>query len=68
MKAGCTLRLRKNAPRFIVWHDKLGSEANLVECLSYEGKGNLVNHPPLGAGDFVVIEDSDQNMKWKVSK
>jgi hypothetical protein len=50
--------------QFIVWHDKLGGEANLVECLSYEGKGNVVNRPPLGSGDFVVIEDSDQNMKW----
>lgn len=50
--------------QFIVWHDTLGGEANMVECLSYEGKESVVNHPPLGAGDFVVIEDSDQKTEW----
>ncbi len=48
----------------IVWHDTLGGEANVVECLSYEGREDEVNIPPLGAGDFAVIEDSDQKTNW----
>ncbi len=50
--------------QFIVWHDTLNGEANMAECLSYEGKESVVNHPPLGAGDFVEIEDGDQNTQW----
>jgi hypothetical protein len=51
----------------------LGGNANGIECLSYEtsersgslddGKRN-VNIPPLAAGNFVLIEDSDQNLQW----
>ncbi|OQW91223.1 MAG: hypothetical protein BWK78_05210 [Thiotrichaceae bacterium IS1] len=50
--------------QFIIWHDTFGSHASKVECLSYEGREGMPNHPPLSAGDFVVIEDSDQNKKW----
>ena len=50
--------------KLIVWHDTLGSEANVIECLSYEGKEDKINSPPLGAGDFALIEDSDQKTWW----
>ncbi len=51
--------------QFIIWHDTFSSHTNQVECLSYEGRENMPNHPPLSVGDFVVIEDSDQdNKKW----
>lgn len=50
--------------KLIVWHDTLGSEAGVIECLSYEGKENEVSTPPLGAGDFALIEDSDQRTRW----
>lgn len=51
--------------QFIIWHDTFSSHASKVECLSYEGREGMPNHPPLSAGDFVVIEDSDQNnKKW----
>lgn len=33
--------------KFIIWHDTLGSEANTVECLSYEGKESAVSTPLL---------------------
>lgn len=51
--------------QFIIWHDTFSSHASKVECLSYEGREGMPNHPPLSVGDFVVIEDSDQdNKKW----
>lgn len=65
-----------NKHTFIVWHDSLGGEPNTVECLSYESirgmdessastsNASNVNRPALAAGDFVVIEDSDQGTKW----
>jgi len=60
---------------FIVWHDALNGEPNLVECLSYEtAKANpgdagnaekrVISVPPLAAGDFVIIVDSDQSLNW----
>jgi hypothetical protein len=73
-----------NNDTFIVWHDSLSGEPNIVECLSYEsiqksnaiddltdspeklGKNNRqdTNRPPLAAGDFVLVKDSDQNTTW----
>jgi hypothetical protein len=50
--------------QFIIWHDTFSSHASKVECLSYEGREGMPNHPPLSAGDFVVVEDSDQQKKW----
>ncbi|GEM_PF-2018676 len=50
--------------QFIIWHDTFSSYASKVECLSYEGREDMPNHPPLSAGDFVVVEDSDQQKKW----
>lgn len=50
--------------KLIIWHDGLGGEANVVECLSYEGREDGVNIPPLGSGDFAIVEDSDQQAKW----
>jgi energy-coupling factor transporter ATP-binding protein EcfA2 len=50
--------------KLIVWHDTLGSDAGVIECLSYEGKEGEVNNPPLGAGDFALIEDLDQSTHW----
>ena len=63
--------------QFIIWADRLGSDAYQVEALSYErelGAETLpllaqesdleAKRPPIAASDFVVIQDKVQERSW----
>jgi hypothetical protein len=63
--------------QFIIWADRLGSDAYQVEALSYErehGAETLpllaqasdleARRPPIAASDFVVIQDKVQKRSW----
>lgn len=51
--------------QFVIWADLLGSDAYHVEALSYDSSSEVVQPPPVEAGDFVVIEDIDQlELRW----
>ena len=49
---------------FVVWADTENSDAYEVEGLSYEGNPDKIVSPPIAAGDFVVIDDEKQLLKW----
>lgn len=50
--------------QFVVWADLIGSDAYHIEALSYDEGSDGIEQPPIAAGDFVLINDSDQSQLW----
>jgi len=49
---------------FVIQFDSLNSDAYHCEALSFEGDPHAINPPPIGAGDFVIIYDKNQDARW----
>jgi len=49
---------------FVVWADNQSGDAYNIEALSYEGEANSIKSPPISAGDFIIVDDKDQNSSW----
>ena len=49
---------------FVIQFDSLNSTAHECEALSFEGDPYNIASPPISSGDFVIIDDEQQQRSW----